>query len=88
MSSNGYWSTVIEQRLSRRRALGVTGAAAAGAERSYQISPIVLPSLRALLQGRRSATPQGLGKACARACSIAMNFLPRCRPRRRRSDVA
>src|SRR5262249_1906561 len=31
MAGKGYWSTVIEQRLSRRRALGATGAAAAGA---------------------------------------------------------
>src|SRR5260370_40294120 len=37
---------------------------------SYQISPIAPPSWLASLQGRRSRTPQGFGKARARACSI------------------
>ena len=40
--------------------------------RSYQISPIALPSWGALLWGRRSSTPQGFGKACAVASSIAI----------------
>jgi hypothetical protein len=43
------------------------GSAAALPGRSYQISPIALPSWRALLQGRRSTTtPQGFGKLCSR----------------------
>ncbi len=56
------------------------GAAAARPERSYQISPIVLPSRPALLQGRGSTTPQGFDKECAIACSIVItlvSFRPR-----------
>src|SRR6266571_5012264 len=49
-------------------------SAAAPPGRSYQISPIALPSWRALLQGRRSTTPQGFGTVCARACSIAITL--------------
>src|SRR5262245_54686499 len=30
MSDSGYWSAVVENRLTRRRALGATGAALAG----------------------------------------------------------
>src|SRR6202521_4789402 len=43
-------------------------------DRSYQISPIALPSWRVLLQGRRPTTPQGFGRVCARACSIAITL--------------
>src|SRR6266404_1773972 len=39
--------------------------------RSYRISPITLPSGRALLHGRRSTIPHGFGTVRARACSIA-----------------
>ncbi len=56
------------------------GAAAAKPERSYQISPIVLSSRPALLQGRGSTTPQGFGKECAIACSMVItlvSFRPR-----------
>ena len=38
----------------------------------YQISPIGSPSWRALLQGRRSSTPQGFGTGRVRARSIAI----------------
>src|SRR6478672_11905943 len=48
------------------------GAAAAKPERSYQISPIVLLSPPALLQGRGSTTPQGFDRECAIACSIVI----------------
>ena len=50
------------------------GSAATRPERSYQISPIAPPSWRALLQGRRSRMPQGLGRADARACSIVTEY--------------
>src|ERR1051325_8342088 len=43
-------------------------------DRSYQISPTAPPSLPALLQGRKSKTPQGLGRADARACSIVTEY--------------
>src|ERR1044071_3103882 len=49
------------------------GAETAAPERSYQISPIVLWSLPALLHGRGSTTPQGLDNECAIACSIVIN---------------
>src|SRR6266567_6818753 len=52
------------------------GSAAGRPGRWYQISPIAPPSWHALLQGRRSSTPQGFGTACARACSIDMKSLP------------
>src|SRR6266436_1663288 len=39
--------------------------------RSYRISPIALPSGRALLHGRRSTIPHGFGTVRTRACSIA-----------------
>src|ERR1700730_2490680 len=48
------------------------GSLAAVSGRSNQISPIALPSWRALLQGRRSTTPQGFRRVCARACSIVI----------------
>src|SRR5438105_10178019 len=51
------------------------GSAAAFPGRSYQISPIAPPSPPALLQGRKSATPQGFGNTCAHARSIAMTYL-------------
>src|SRR3972149_199271 len=51
------------------------GGTAVESERSYQISPIVLASSPALLQGRRSTTPQGFGKECACACSIVITLL-------------
>ena len=51
------------------------GATAAEPERSYQISPIVLSSRPALLQGRGSTTPQGFGKECAIACSIVITLV-------------
>src|SRR3972149_2982037 len=66
------------------------GGTAVESERSYQISPIVLASSPALLQGRRSTTPQGFGKECACACSIVItllhiwpreHFLDACAPR-------
>src|SRR5258705_6047293 len=50
-------------------------SAASRPDRSYQISPIAPPSWRALLQGRKSRMPQGLGRAHARACSIATDFI-------------
>src|SRR5947209_13023475 len=43
-------------------------------DRSYQSSPIALPSWRASLQGRKSKIPQGFGRAHARASSIATDF--------------
>src|SRR5215213_814101 len=58
------------------------GTAAAKPERSYQISPIVLSSRPALLQGRGSTTPQGFEKECAIACSIVItlvSFRPRAK---------
>jgi len=54
------------------------GAAATGLERSYQISPMLLPPWLALLQGRRSITPHGFGKKCAYACSIVINRVSFC----------
>ena len=51
------------------------GATAAKPERSYQISPIVLSSRPALLQGRGSTTPQGFDKECAIACSIVITLV-------------
>src|ERR1700694_5561137 len=48
------------------------GSLAAVSGGSHQISPIALPSWRALLQGRRSTTPQGFGRVCARACSTVI----------------
>src|SRR5713101_258068 len=60
---------LVNSSLSKRE-----GSAAASSGRSYQISPIAPPSWLALLQGRRSTTPQGFGKARARACSIAITM--------------
>src|SRR6266576_1072770 len=53
----------------------VSGPALPG--RSYHSSPIARPPWRALLQGRKSTMPQGFGKACARAFSIAKAFTSR-----------
>src|SRR6267142_403300 len=49
-------------------------SAASRPDRSYQISPIAPPSWRALLQGRKSKMPQGLGRADARACSTVTEY--------------
>src|SRR5882672_4398464 len=50
-------------------------SAASRPDRSYQISPIAPPSWHALLQGRKSKMPQGLGRAHAHACSIATDSI-------------
>jgi hypothetical protein len=49
-------------------------SAASRPDRSYQISPIAPSSWRALLQGRKSKMPQGLGRAHARACSTVTEY--------------
>src|SRR3954451_22238281 len=49
-------------------------SAASRPDRSYQISPTAPSSWRALLQGRKSKMPQGLGRADARACSIVTEY--------------
>src|SRR3989304_1544926 len=51
------------------------GGTAVESERSYQISPIVLASSPALLQGRRSTTPHGFDKERVCACSIVITLL-------------
>ena len=59
--------SLVNSSLSRSEGLGVGCAG-----RSYQISPMGTPSWAALLQGVKSTTPHGLGKACTCASSIAM----------------
>src|SRR5712692_2690243 len=57
----------VKSSLSKRE-----GSVATLPDRSYQISPIAPSSWRALLQGRRSTTPQDFGRACARARSMVI----------------